>query len=71
MTHLDLMSTAERLEQTLATAPLAKRIALQPEFSRVIHRMRVDGMRVPSRLQRLDAALCDEAVEAQFDNMPV
>jgi len=37
----------------------------------VIERMRQQGMHVPSRLKQLDAALCEDAMEARFDNLPI
>lgn len=71
MTKNDLYFEAERLEQKLHGASLETRLALQPSVSAVIDRMRAQGVHVPSRLRRLDAALFEDAVEAQFDNIPV
>ena len=71
MTSTSLYSEAERLEQELRNASLDTRLALQPSVSKVVDRMRQQGMQVPSRLRRLDAALCEDAIEAQFDNLPV
>ncbi len=71
MTAQDLYSQAEMLEQKLQGACLDTRLALQPSFSKVVDTMRVKGLRVPSRLRRLDMALCEDAIEARFDNMPV
>lgn len=67
----DLMKEAETLEQKLTGADLDLRLALQPRLSFVVDRLRVEGAEIPSRLRRLDAALAEEAVEAQFDNMPI
>ncbi|AXT26737.1 hypothetical protein D1823_09155 [Ruegeria sp. AD91A] len=71
MTTKSLYSEAEQLEQKLRNASLDTRLALQPSVSKVIDRMRQEGMQVPSRLRRLDAALCEDAIEALFDNLPV
>lgn len=71
MTTANLYSEAEQLEQRLQNACLDTRLALQPSVSKVVERMRQQGMHVPSRLRRLDAALCEDAIEAQFDNLPV
>jgi len=71
MMTANLYSEAERLEQRLQDACLDTRLALQPSVSSVVQRMRQQGMHVPSRLRRLDAALCEDAIEAQFDNLPV
>ncbi|WP_171100194.1 MULTISPECIES: hypothetical protein [unclassified Ruegeria] len=71
MNEHDLYSEAEQLEHKLEGACLDTRLELQPSVSRVLDRMRAQGMHIPSRLRRLDAALCEDAVEARFDNMPV
>ena len=71
MTVHDLYTEAEQLEQRLRGACQDTRLALRPSVSRVIDRMKAQGVQVPPRLRRLDAALCEDAVEAQFDNMPV
>lgn len=71
MTTQDLMTAAEQLERKISGANLAQRLELQPQFSKVLERLQAEGQQVPLRLRRLDAALCDEAVEARFDNMPV
>ncbi len=67
----NLYSEAEQLEKKLQDACLDTRLALQPSFSKIVDRMRQQGMHVPSRMRRLDAALCEDAMEARFDNLPV
>ncbi len=47
------------------------RVSLQPRLHRVIVEMDQRRMAVPRRARRLEASLRDEAIEAQFDNMPV
>ena len=71
MSALNLYSEAEQLEKKLLNASLDTRLALQPSVSKVVDRMRQQGMRIPSRLRRLDASLCEDAMEARFDNLPV
>lgn len=71
MSTVNLYSEAEQLEERLKGACLETRLALQPSVTKVIDRMRQQGMHIPSRLRRLDAALCEDAMEAQFDNLPV
>lgn len=71
MSAKSLYSEAEHLEQKLQNACFETRLALQPSVTKVIDRMRQEGMHVPSRLRHLDAALCEDVIEAQFDNMPV
>ncbi|MFT7594710.1 MAG: hypothetical protein ACI8R4_002034 [Paracoccaceae bacterium] len=71
MTAQDLYKSVESLEQKIAAANCEGRLKLQPEFSQFLARMQAQGQNVPARLLRLDAALCQEVVEARFDNMPV
>lgn len=71
MTTNELYFEAEQLEMKLRNANLETRLALRPSVSEVIDRMRAQGIDVPSRFKRLDAALFEDAIEAQFDNLPV
>lgn len=71
MTAQDLYCEAERLEKKLHGACLDTRLELQPRVSKVLDKMRAHGVQIPSRLRRLDAALCEDALEARFDNMPI
>ncbi|MGR3759028.1 hypothetical protein ACUXV3_02675 [Roseobacteraceae bacterium NS-SX3] len=71
MTKHDLLRAAERLEERIQTASGPGRLAMQPEFHHVLNRLKACGAEVPRRMRRLDHALCEEAVEDQFDNMPV
>lgn len=66
-----LIRDAERLEAQISDASAATRLRLQPEFTRILDRLRREGQPVPSRLRQLDAVLVDEAIEARFDNLPV
>ncbi len=66
-----IYSEVEKLEQKLENACLDTRLALQPSVSKIVDHMRRQGMHVPSRLRRLDSALCEDAMEARFDNMPI
>lgn len=67
----DLFQIAEGLGREIERAPAKKRLDLQPQFTRVLRRMKNDGQRIPARLRSLDAVLLDEKIEAQFDNMPI
>lgn len=71
MSRQDLFQTAQELAQTICRADAAKRVALQPELSRVLERLKAEGRPVPLELRQLDAILCEEAFESCFDNMPV
>lgn len=71
MTAEQLIQDAERLETKINGANADTRLRLQPEFTRILDRIRDEGEQVPGRLRQLDAALVDEAIEARFDNMPL
>lgn len=71
MADHELIRVAEHLEQKIAGADASVRLSLQPEFSKVLERIRRAGLEVPSRLRQLDDRLTEECVEDQFDNMPV
>lgn len=71
MTNEDLLSAAEVLEARILAENSRGRLAMRPEFNRVVARLRRNGAAVPGRLRRLEVALGQEAVEEMFDNMPV
>jgi len=71
MTAHDLIRDAEHLQTRIAGAAPDTRLRLQPEFTRLLDRLRQQGEQVPSHLRQLDARLMDEAIEAGFDNLPV
>ncbi|WP_240336645.1 hypothetical protein [Tropicibacter sp. Alg240-R139] len=71
MSDHELLQQAETIEARLNGANQSLRLELQPKLSRVIENLRTNGAHVPARLKRLDAVLCDEAIEARFDNMPI
>ena len=64
MNTSELFKTAEQLEQKIAAASTVQRLELQPAFSRALKMIQDKGEQVPLRMRRLDASLCDEAVEA-------
>lgn len=71
MTAHDLFATAKTLEKQIGMAPKSRRLALQPQFSKVLHELKLRGDQVPARMRDLESELTDEAIEARFDNMPV
>lgn len=71
MTNQELTTTAEQLVQKIDKANPTARLALQPQFSRVLEHLTARGHSVPRYMRQLDAALMEEVVEARFDNMPV
>jgi len=71
MTQSPLRQNAEVLGAEIAQASPEKRQRLQPEFNRILARLKAEGVRIPNHLRELDAELLDEMIEARFDNMPV
>lgn len=71
MVGTKLNETALQLERDIAKANAAGRLELQPELAKVLEQMDAEGQEVPRRLRELDALLVSEAIEAQFDNMPL
>lgn len=67
----ELQAEVERIERKLKGASLETRLAIQPSVRKIIDRMRCQGMHVPSRFKRLEAALIEDEIEARFDNMPI
>lgn len=66
------MSTElDRLQHQIGQATAETRHKMEPQLRRLIERMRADGVVVPKRAKCLHEALLCEAIEAQFDNMPV
>lgn len=69
MTHLD--AELDRLERLIGGAAPETRYRHEPQLRHVIARLREDGRAVPDRIRALHATLLSEAIEAEFDNMPV
>ncbi|MFC4215442.1 hypothetical protein ACFP4H_02650 [Pseudophaeobacter arcticus] len=66
-----LLNQAEEMAKTIRQQPPQDRLALRPEFSRLLSNLRIEGVSVPRHLQQLDTDLSEEEAETQFDNMPV
>ncbi len=60
-----------RLSHQIAQADSNTRYRYEPQVRRVIQRLTADGEAVPEATKRLHKELLCEAIEAQFDNMPV
>jgi len=67
------MTTTEfdRLHQQIAQAESATRYRYEPQVRRMIERKAASGEAIPEATKRLHQELLCEAIEAQFDNMPV
>ena len=64
-TRLDLL-----IEKIKRTSPSA-RFRLQPQLHRLIIELEAGGARVKRDTRQLNEELQNEAIEAQFDNVPV
>lgn len=62
---------ASDLARKISQADAAERLRLQPKFDRALQNMRLEGVPVPRKFMNLYDELLDEAIEAQFDNLPV
>lgn len=71
MTTSQWTERAASLEAEIARANANARLSLQPRLQKVINHLEADGVRIPTRLKKLNAKLIDEVTEARFDNMPV
>lgn len=71
MTHPELMLQAETIADQIQKEQGDARLNFLGELSRAIQALKCTGAKVPARLRRLEAELCEEMAEAQFDNMPV
>ena len=69
MTHLD--SELDDLQAVIGADAPETRYRHEPRLRHVIARLREEGHAVPERVKALHATLLSEAIEAEFDNMPV
>ncbi|MEL7013853.1 MAG: hypothetical protein AAFO72_11300 [Pseudomonadota bacterium] len=60
-----------RLHRQILSMEADKRHIMQPQLDMVIARTRQAGESVPHDIAQLNITLMDEAIEAQFDNLPV
>ena len=69
MTNLD--AELDRLQTLISAAAPETRYRHEPQVRRVIARLNDRGEVVPARIKHLHQVLLSEAIEAEFDNMPV
>lgn len=60
-----------RLYDRIVDTDEGRRYLFQPQLSEMIERMETAGQPVPARIRDLHEDLTADAIEAQFDNMPV
>ncbi|WP_297769765.1 hypothetical protein [uncultured Roseovarius sp.] len=61
----------DRLHDQIGQTHVETRYHFEPELRQLIELMRAEGVAVPDKTKRLHETLLCEAIEAQFDNMPV
>lgn len=67
-----LLSTEfQKLHTQILSTEKERRYELQPNLDTVLRRLRMSGHAIPAEIEQLNATLLEEAIEAQFDNMPV
>ena len=66
-----MVSHADELAKEIKASTPDRRLALQPEFGRVLQELEQAGTAVPARLRNLHELLLEEAIEARFDNLPI
>lgn len=66
-----LVSHADEMAMEIREASSEMRLKLQPQFGRVLQELELAGTSVPARLRNLHEQLLEEAIEAQFDNLPI
>jgi hypothetical protein len=66
-----LSQEIKQLHRQILDLDECERYRLQPRLAGLLGQMRHAGESVPADMQRLNETLLDEAIEAQFENMPV
>ncbi len=65
------VSHADQLAQEIRLASAEARLRMQPKLGKVLQELEQAGTAVPARLRNLHEQLLEEAIEAQFDNLPI
>lgn len=66
-----LATELDRLHDRILAADADARLQLQPRLADLIDRMDAAGEPVPAGIRDLCEQLTNDAIEAQFDNVPV
>lgn len=67
----DVTKDLERLHERILAADADTRYLFQPRLGELIDTLDGQGIQVPAGIRALNDELLAEAIEAQFDNMPV
>ena len=66
-----IQTELEQLQSRIRQDKPETRYRFQPELRHLIGTMKKTGQKIPQKTKRLHDELLAEAIEAQFDNMPV
>lgn len=67
----NISTELDRLQHQIGQADTETRHKLEPQLRRMMERMRAEGHTIPARTKCLHEILLCEAIEAQFENVPV
>ena len=68
---IDLTAEIDTLQSLIGQADPETRYQHEPDLRHMIERMHANDVAVPAPVKRLHQILLSEAIEAEFDNMPV
>jgi hypothetical protein len=68
---IDLKTEIDSVQHLIDAADPNTRYKHEPDLRHVIERLRAHDVAVPEPVKRLHQILLSEAIEAEFDNMPV
>ena len=66
-----VVTEMHRLHRQILSMDAERRHVMQPKLDTLIAQTRQSGAKVPYDIAQLNDALLDEAIEAQFNNLPV
>lgn len=66
-----LRDEVDRLQLAIGQADPITRYKHEPDLRHAMDRLRANDVAVPEQVKRLHQILLSEAIEAEFDNMPV
>lgn len=67
----NLLQDIKNVHRQINDLDPSERYRMQPRLAGLLGQLREVGQPIPSELRRLNDELLAEAIEAQFDNLPV
>ncbi|GAW33734.1 hypothetical protein RA2_00777 [Roseovarius sp. A-2] len=68
---INVTAELDRIQTLVGQDEPETRYRHEPQLRRAIAHLRAEGQAVPPRVKQLHQTLLSEAIEAEFDNMPV